>query len=558
MNLKILLTILSFHTCTSKFIKLGNLTIEKFKVRGVNLGGWMILEPWITPSLFYQFLGKKLPSEIAMDSLTFCKALGPVEANRQLRYHWSQWITQSDIQNLKSFGIDTVKIPVGDWIYQSYGYFNGCYDGAYLQIFTLINLLELYDMNFIISLSGVKGSQNGFDRSGNSNFIKWVNLGLNNNDVTTFIHWYNREANWIGNWSVSENRYSDINYENIDNTLKIIKTIVNTYKNRKGFFGIEVISEPWENTPINILQRFYIDAYNIVYQESKDVFTIFHDSFRSDIKLWIPFVEKLNKFNRPLKIIFNTNIYQAWNIPMTNDELFGRICGLSDNINQFKHIGLPVMVGGWSLAFDNCQMWLNGFQDNLPGYPMGVCDYTDCPNNNELFIDGMNGPFGTGFSFPANGQCPVGRKIENNNYVMTDIAAKSINVFENSGFGWIFNNFKTEFGDRWNFLNAVENEWIGSSNKRINIDPYQRIVKSSCSNNLDFSLRKPVSMTTVEFIFSVFVFIFVGIFIGQFLICIPKPQCRFRRLYRNNGSNNFRDLPFSNYNSIELESISEE
>ena len=24
---------------------------------GVSLGGWMVLEPWITPSLFYQFLG---------------------------------------------------------------------------------------------------------------------------------------------------------------------------------------------------------------------------------------------------------------------------------------------------------------------------------------------------------------------------------------------------------------------------------------------------------------------------------------------------------------------
>ena len=27
------------------------------QIRGVNLGGWMVLEPWITPSLFYQFLG---------------------------------------------------------------------------------------------------------------------------------------------------------------------------------------------------------------------------------------------------------------------------------------------------------------------------------------------------------------------------------------------------------------------------------------------------------------------------------------------------------------------
>jgi hypothetical protein len=25
---------------------------------GTNIGGWMVLEPWITPSLFYRFLGK--------------------------------------------------------------------------------------------------------------------------------------------------------------------------------------------------------------------------------------------------------------------------------------------------------------------------------------------------------------------------------------------------------------------------------------------------------------------------------------------------------------------
>jgi aryl-phospho-beta-D-glucosidase BglC (GH1 family) len=28
-------------------------------VTGTNLGGWMVLEPWITPSLFYRFLDKK-------------------------------------------------------------------------------------------------------------------------------------------------------------------------------------------------------------------------------------------------------------------------------------------------------------------------------------------------------------------------------------------------------------------------------------------------------------------------------------------------------------------
>lgn len=58
------------------------------QVRGVNLGGWMVLEPWITPSLFYQFLGKG-ENEIAIDTYTFCEVLGPEEANRQLRRHVS-------------------------------------------------------------------------------------------------------------------------------------------------------------------------------------------------------------------------------------------------------------------------------------------------------------------------------------------------------------------------------------------------------------------------------------------------------------------------------------
>jgi len=40
---------------------------------GVNIGGWMVLEPWITPSLFYRWLGKTKSEGIAVDSWTFCE-----------------------------------------------------------------------------------------------------------------------------------------------------------------------------------------------------------------------------------------------------------------------------------------------------------------------------------------------------------------------------------------------------------------------------------------------------------------------------------------------------
>ena len=38
----------------------------------------------------------------------------------------------------------------------------------------------------------------------------------------------------------------------------------------------------------------------------------------------------------------------------------------------------PVIVGEWSLATDNCAMWLNGFNDNLPGFPRLPCKYIPC------------------------------------------------------------------------------------------------------------------------------------------------------------------------------------
>jgi len=89
-------------------------------VRGVNLGGWMVLEPWITPSLFYQFLDKD-ENSTAMDIYSFCKVLGPEEANKQLRRHWETWVTEEIINDLAASGaVNSLRLPVGDFMYKPY------------------------------------------------------------------------------------------------------------------------------------------------------------------------------------------------------------------------------------------------------------------------------------------------------------------------------------------------------------------------------------------------------------------------------------------------------
>lgn len=49
-------------TCPAGSAMAGN--SDSFHFRGTALGGYMVLEPWITPSLFYQFLGEKDIHEI--------------------------------------------------------------------------------------------------------------------------------------------------------------------------------------------------------------------------------------------------------------------------------------------------------------------------------------------------------------------------------------------------------------------------------------------------------------------------------------------------------------
>lgn len=74
-------------------------------VRGVNLGGWLVLEKWMTPAVF--------AGTNANDEYQFCQQLGYAEAEKRLRAHWDTWVTEADIIQMKNSGINHVRIPLG-------------------------------------------------------------------------------------------------------------------------------------------------------------------------------------------------------------------------------------------------------------------------------------------------------------------------------------------------------------------------------------------------------------------------------------------------------------
>ena len=66
-------------------------------LRGVNIGGWLILEEWMSPDVFSGNF------QNAVDQWTFDCIDG---ANDALKNHWDTWFTEDDVQEIKSWGIN--------------------------------------------------------------------------------------------------------------------------------------------------------------------------------------------------------------------------------------------------------------------------------------------------------------------------------------------------------------------------------------------------------------------------------------------------------------------
>jgi glucan 1,3-beta-glucosidase len=71
-------------------------------------------------------------------------------------------------------------------------------------------------------------------------------------------------------------------------------------------------------------------------------------------------------------------------------------------------------------------MWLNGFNDNINGYPKVQCDMVPCtepymgsdqPGAPPDASKGKQGPFGTGDSTPEHGMCPIDKKFPDDSEV---------------------------------------------------------------------------------------------------------------------------------------------
>jgi glucan 1,3-beta-glucosidase len=298
------------------------------RLRGVNLGGWLVLEKWMTPSLF---AGLE-----ATDETTWCAQLGDA-AGRKLRAHWDSFITREDFAWLASIGINAVRIPIGHWIlgppypyHASYGDKQHPFVAGGIEVVDrALDWAGEFGLRVLLDLHAAPGCQNGFDNGG----------------IKDVCEWHART-------------------EYVDFSVELLGRLAARYRSAASLCGIEVLNEPRWDVPTALLCDYYRRAYAAIraHCPPERAAVVFHDGFRTHR-------EFLDFFREPEleKVLLDVHRYQCFERSDIDLDIHGHLhkAGVSwrDESECIQgELGVSAIAGEWSLGLELAvvSLWANG------------------------------------------------------------------------------------------------------------------------------------------------------------------------------------------------------
>lgn len=357
------------------------------KVRGVNIGGWFVLEPYITPSLFKQFEvnGQSIP----VDEYHFCQQLGKQACQEQLDQHWSTWITEADFADIASFGLNHVRIPIGYWAFQPLD--NDPYvQGQIPYLNQSIEWAKKYNLSVWIDLHGAPGSQNGFDNSGLRGVVDWQTNDYVNRTVSVLEQ-------------IAE-MYGQEDYNNV-------------------VVAIELVNEPL-GPVLNMdeIKQFYNNGWHTIRDTGSDTGVVIHDAFQS-YGYWDNYMPLPDYFN----VILDHHDYQVFSADQLEQTIQQHIDSACTLGWKTRTETLWRVVGEWSAALTDCSLWLNGVGRGA----RYSGDYDNSP-----------------YIGSCNGRDDIKTWSEQDKQNVRRFVEAQMDAYE-QGNGWIFWCWKTQFTVEW-------------------------------------------------------------------------------------------------------------
>ncbi|KAJ7758995.1 glycoside hydrolase family 5 protein [Mycena maculata] len=151
------------------------------RVYGVNLGGWFVLEPFITPALFQPY--PSAPDEWTLSTLM--AADGSLGATMEA--HYDTFITEEDFAQIAGAGLNWVRLPIPFWAISTWpdvGTAPGTGTAVaepflagvcWRYIIRALGWARKYGLRVNLDLHTVPGSQNGYNHSGKLGQVNFLN-----------------------------------------------------------------------------------------------------------------------------------------------------------------------------------------------------------------------------------------------------------------------------------------------------------------------------------------------------------------------------------------------
>lgn len=296
-------------------------------LRGVNIGGWLVLEPYMTPTLFEALrTDPNSDAGIPVDEYHYTQQLGQEVAGSRLEAHWSSFYTEQDFKDIADLGFNLVRIPIGYWAYEKLEndpYVKGN-QAQYLD--QAIGWAGKYGLKVWVDLHGAAGSQNGFDNSGLRDswaFLQDSNLQVTTSVINTLLDKY------------SQDQYLD--------------TVV----------GVELINEPLG--PVLDMQKlkdqYYTPAYNYMRDTLKrNQIIVIHDAFMA-FNYWDDF---MTEQSGAWGVVLDHHHYQVFNnqdLQRSIDDHIKLACEWGTGTLDESHW---TVCGEFAAALTDCAKWVNG------------------------------------------------------------------------------------------------------------------------------------------------------------------------------------------------------
>lgn len=139
--------------------------------RGVNVGGWLNVEPFITPSFFEEFNSR----DGVIDEWTLTETLGLVKSAQTLERHYSSFVNADTFAEIRAAGFDHVRFPYGYWAVATYEGDPYVPRLAWRYLLRAIEWCRQNGLRVKLDMHGAPGSQNGWNHSGKQGYIGWLN-----------------------------------------------------------------------------------------------------------------------------------------------------------------------------------------------------------------------------------------------------------------------------------------------------------------------------------------------------------------------------------------------